>query len=160
MALFHISFFCIFITLCITSACGSQVHGSYICHNDICIDQWVNKCDPLSTLDLHDTHFGMRIYEAIIIISHTKQLVAIVRIQSKFRSILNYHRSLQIIASYTHCIINLSVIICEIHSKSWIFGSSETKQSIASGGLHPTLLQKSTIGIDHTCKTSYPQNKY
>ena len=37
------NFFCSFITLCITSACGSQVHGSYVCHNDIWIDQWVNN---------------------------------------------------------------------------------------------------------------------
>ena len=45
-------FYIIVITLCIISACWSQVHGSYVCHNDNWIDQWVSKCDPLSTLDL------------------------------------------------------------------------------------------------------------
>ena len=81
MALFHTdqNFFCIYITLCIilciTSACGSQVHGSTntICHNDIYIAQWVNECDPLSTLDL-----TLRIFEVIKIVSYIqKQLVAI-----------------------------------------------------------------------------------
>ena len=49
-----------------------------------------------------------------------------------------------------------------MHSKSWMFGSSETKQPIASEVLRPpdTLLQRSTIGINPNSKVSYPQNKY
>ena len=51
------NFFCIcIIILCITSACGSQVHGSYVWHYNIWIDQWINKCEPLSTLDLTLMH--------------------------------------------------------------------------------------------------------
>ena len=42
-----------------------------------------------------------------------------------------------------------------MHSKSWIFGSSEIKQPIAFGKLHPqTLLQRSTIG--KTLLLNYP----
>ena len=53
---------------------------------------------------------------------------------------------------YTHCII-----ICKIHAKSWIFGSSENKQS---GALPQTPYSE----IHHWNKpyfyNSYPKNKY
>ena len=52
MTLFYIRIFSVFALLCNTSACQLQVHESYVCHNDIWIAQWVNKCYPYSTQDL------------------------------------------------------------------------------------------------------------
>ena len=47
-----------------------------------------------------------------------------------------------------------------MHSESWVFGSSETKQPKASGGLHPqTPASETHYGINSNSKTYYPQNK-